>query len=157
MVGEAREVAVRLRPADATDCERIWLWRNDPETRAASFSTAPIPRDVHARWFEDALRRTDRRVFVIEVDQMPAGTARLDLAARDADVSIHLAREWRGRGVGSSALRALADLAFGQLGIDRLIASVKPDNQASLTAFARAGFAMVEAGAIVRLERRRPR
>ena len=113
--------------------------------------------DVHERWFNDALHRTDRRLFVIVADEMPAGTARLDIVAREAAVSIHLAREWRGRGVGSSALRVLAELAFGDLEIDRLVASVKPDNHASLAAFAKAGFNRVESGPVVRFERWRGR
>jgi RimJ/RimL family protein N-acetyltransferase len=147
--------SVRLRPANAADCQRTWLWRNDPETRAASFESAEIPWDTHRRWFGDTLLREDRKLFVIEANGTPAGTTRLDIAGAEATVSIHLAREWRGCGVGTRALAALADLAFGELGIDRLLASVKPDNHASLAAFARAGFTRVESGAVVVLERRR--
>jgi RimJ/RimL family protein N-acetyltransferase len=88
---------------------------------------------------------------------MAAGTARLDMVGREADVSIHLAREWRGRGVGSSALSALAESAFRELEIDRLLASVKPDNHASLAAFAKAGFVRVESGPVVLFEKRRSR
>jgi len=146
-------VTVSLRPADATDCDRVWYWRNDPETRAASFSSAPIPRDAHQRWFSDALLSRDRRLFVIVAQGMPAGTARLDIVARQATVSIHLAREWRGRGVAARALGVLAERAFGELEIDHLVASVKPDNHASLAAFSRAGFDRAESGRVVRLER----
>jgi RimJ/RimL family protein N-acetyltransferase len=135
----------------------VWLWRNDQETREASFNSAPIPWDVHERWFSDALHRGDRKLFVIVADKMLVGTARLDLVEREAVVSIHLAREWRGRGVGSSALDALAELAFGDLETDRLLASVKPENHASLAAFAKAGFNRVESGPVVRFERWRPR
>ncbi len=149
--------AVSLRPAAATDRAHVWHWRNDPETRGASFNSAEIPWDVHERWFNDALHRADRKLFIIVADEMAAGTARLDIVGREADVSIHLAREWRGRGVGSSALSALAESAFRELEIDRLLASVKPDNHASLAAFAKAGFARVESGPVVLFEKRRPR
>lgn len=104
MSGEPRGVgtrAVSLRPAAATDCERVWRWRNDPETREASFGSAPIPWDVHERWFSDALHRGDRKLFMIVADAMAVGTARLDIAGREAEASIHLAPEWRGRGIGS--------------------------------------------------------
>jgi RimJ/RimL family protein N-acetyltransferase len=148
-------MAVGLRRASAADCERAWVWRNDPDTRAASFDSAEIPWGAHVRWFGDALRREDRTLFVVEADGAPAGTVRLDLARAEATVSIHLAPEWRRRGVGTRALAALADLAFRELGIDRLLASVKADNHASLAAFAKAGFTCVESGAVVVLERRR--
>jgi RimJ/RimL family protein N-acetyltransferase len=45
--------------------------------------------------------------------------------------------------VGPLALSALADVAFGPLRLRRLVASIKPDNQASLAAFVKAGFALV--------------
>ena len=153
--GSTRAASVRLRAASAADCERVGSWRNDPETRAASFESAEIPWDTHVRWFGDALSREDRRILVVEADGEPAGTVRLDIAGADATVSIHLAREWRGRGVGTRALTALADLAFGELAIGRLLASVKANNHASLAAFAKAGFVRVASGAVVELERRR--
>ena len=28
--------SIRIRPATADDCRAIWLWRNDPQTRAMS-------------------------------------------------------------------------------------------------------------------------
>jgi len=145
--------AVNLRPAGPADRQQIWLWRNEPETRAASFNSATIPWDAHERWFDSALLRDDRRIFIIEADAVAVGTARLDIVEREASVSIHLAREWQGQGVGSSALSRLAELAFNDFGIDRLIASTKSDNRASLAAFAKAGFKAVEPGRIVRLER----
>ena len=155
--GPARESSpsVRLRPANAADCQRAWQWRNDPETRAASFESAEIPWDTHRRWFADTLLREDRRLFIVEVNGTPAGTTRLDIVGAEATVSIHLACEWRGRGVGTRAVTALADRAFGVLGVSRLLASVKPDNHASLAAFAHAGFTRVESGSVVVLERRR--
>jgi len=153
----AKVLAVSLRPAAATDCQQVWIWRNDPEAREASFNSAQIPIDVHERWFSDALHRDDRKLFIIVADAVAVGTARLDIAGCESAVSINLAREWRGRGVGSSALRALVELAFGELEIDHLIASVKPDNHASLAAFARAGFTRTQSGPAVRFERRRIR
>jgi UDP-2,4-diacetamido-2,4,6-trideoxy-beta-L-altropyranose hydrolase len=153
----SRPFAVHLRPAGPADCDQVWIWRNDPETRKASFNSAEIQWDIHERWFNDALHREDRKLFVIVADETSVGTGRLDIVGHEAAVSIHLAREWRGRGVGSSALRALAELAFRELRLDRLLASVKPDNHASLAAFAKAGFTRVESGLVVRFEKRRAR
>ena len=63
----------------------------------------------------------------------------------EATVSIHLAPEARYRGVGPRALSALTDLAFVTLGLRRLTATIKPDNQPSLAAFAKAGFSFMSA------------
>ncbi|OGR61032.1 MAG: hypothetical protein A2X36_05095 [Elusimicrobia bacterium GWA2_69_24] len=138
---------MRLRPADAGDCEALWRWRNDPETRRASFDEREVPLDVHARWFEGVLGDADRRLYVIEVEAAAVGMVRLDLQGRAAVVSINLAPEWRGKGLGLEALRRLGREAFDVLGLERLIARVKGQNLASLATFERAGYRPRPSGA----------
>src|SRR5207244_1402393 len=75
-----------------------------------------------------------------------AGMVRLDIQDRDAAVSVNIAPEWRGRGVGPRALGCLSREAFGPLGLLRLSAVVKRENAASRIAFERAGFQVVDAG-----------
>jgi phosphinothricin acetyltransferase len=137
------------------DGRRIWMWRNDSGTRAASFDTAEIPWDVHDRWFSESLRRADRKIFIVVVGDLSEGAVRLDIAGPEAAVSIHLAPECRGRGLGTIALETLALIARRELKLRRLIASVKHDNVASLSAFRKARFVIAkrEEG-VVTLERR---
>ena len=138
-----RDPELSLRPATLGDAHRIWVWRNDPETRQASFDTEPIPLETHDAWFRESLVLEKRRLYVIVFGGTDSGVVRLDIEGGQAEVSIHLAPEARYRGVGPRALSALADLAFESLGIRRLSATIKPDNQPSLTAFAKAGFTLV--------------
>ena len=149
-------VTVTLRPARHDDCRRIWLWRNDEETRRASFDAAPIALESHERWFQATLRSPERRLYIIEAVGEAAGVVRLDLEGERATVSINLAPEWRGRGFGPLALERLTRVAFGTLGLDRLLASVKVDNRASLAAFEKAGFTPSVRGETVTLARSRP-
>lgn len=150
-----RVSSVTLRPATAEDCRQIWLWRNDPETRRASFDSAPIPFETHQAWFHASLGREDRKLYVILAEGRESGVVRLDVSGHEAEVSIHLAPESRHRGIGPAALQALVDLAFGTLGLARLVALVKPDNQASLPAFRKAGFTLENAGDVLTLVKRR--
>ena len=152
-----RVTDVTLRPARPDDCARVWTWRNDPDTRRASFDPTPVPFETHAAWFSASLGRPDRRLYVIIVEGRDGGTARLDVAGGEAEVSINLAPECRGRGIGPAALERLAEAAFGELGLARLVAQVKSDNAASLAAFERAGFARVADGPAVTLARVRER
>jgi N-acylneuraminate cytidylyltransferase len=92
------------------------------------------------RWFEDTLRRDDRRIYIVQSARAEAGMVRLDLSGDEATVSINIAPEWRGKGVGPQALRAASAEAFGRLGLLRLVAKVKADNIASRAAFEQAGF-----------------
>jgi RimJ/RimL family protein N-acetyltransferase len=156
-VSASRAAAVTLRPASAADCRQIWRWRNDAQTRRASLDPAPIPLATHERWFARSLESPARKLYVVVAGGRDAGVVRLDLDGGRASVSIHLAPERRGQGLGPAALAALADLAFGALGVDELVASVKRDNRASLSAFARAGFSVAATGAVVTLARARGR
>lgn len=147
--------AVRLRRATAADADRLWRWRNDPETRRASLSDGEIPRADHERWLADTLGRADRRLYVALAGDAEVGTARLDLAGADAVVNVTVAPEWRGRGVATALLRALVDEAFGDPAVARLVARVKASNPASRTAFERAGFRVAVDGEVTTLVRAR--
>ena len=137
---------VTLRPAVLDDCPVLWRWRNDPETRQASVDEREIPVDTHTRWFEETLKRSDRKLFIVSADGVDAGMVRLDIQDRDAAVSVNIAPEWRGCGVGLRALGSLSREAFGPLGLLRMSAVVKRENAASRIAFERAGFTVVDAG-----------
>ncbi len=144
---------VTLRPAEEADRLPLWRWRNDPDTRRASFDQAEIPLEEHSRWFEESLSRGERRMYVILADGVDAGMLRLDLGDGEATVSVNVAPEWRGRGIATRALRSLCREAFGPLGLRRLKAKIKPENLASRIAFERAGFTVVDAGDPVLLAR----
>lgn len=132
--------AVALRPATAEDCRAVWLWRNDDETRRASFDSSFIEYETHQRWFLDSLERPGRKIYIVLEGGEPCGVVRLDVTARQATVSIFLDRRRQGQGIGPSALDAVADVAKQDLHLNCLLALVKPDNYASLAAFKRAGF-----------------
>ena len=129
-----------LRPAAAGDRLPLWRWRNDPATRRASFDRREIPLDEHTRWFERSLALDERRLWIVTADGADVGVVRLDFEGPTATVSLALAPEARGRGLGSAALAALAAEAFGSLGLATLRAHVRRDNRASLTMFRRAGY-----------------
>jgi RimJ/RimL family protein N-acetyltransferase len=151
--GDCASTSVSLRPARPEDSHQLWRWRNDDESRRASFNSEFIPLERHEVWFRDTLQRADRRLYVILEDGTESGAVRLDISTDEAEVSIHLAPECRGRGLGTMALRALAEQAFGSLGLDRLVARVKPENTASRRAFLAAGFLVADEGHEVRLVR----
>lgn len=155
-LGTNRRVAsVTLRLAQPEDSHRVWTWRNDQETRQASFDSAMIPLHLHEVWFRESLRRADRRIYIVLADETESGMVRLDISGREAEVSINLAPEWRGRGVGTLALRALAEQAFGSLELESLVALVKAGNMTSRAVFRAAGFLVDHEGDVVRLVRAR--
>lgn len=139
----SEELAVREASPD--DARLVFTWRNDPRTRAASFDQEAIAWPQHEQWFTQTLARADRHLLMLEADQAPVGVIRFDATTADTwEVSINLAPEARGRGLGAAALRrAVAWLGHNERPTE-VIAEVKPDNEASTRVFVAAGFVLLE-------------
>lgn len=133
---------ITLRPAELHDAEEIFRWRNDPVTRAQSFTSVMITWPEHLAWFEKTLQREDRLLLLGVVGKKKIGVLRFDLAqAEEAEININLAPESRGQGYGAALIRAGSRRLFEKYpSVRRVYARIKSDNQASLRAFAKAGF-----------------
>ena len=125
---------IRVRPATGDDCRTIWLWRNDPLTRAMSRTPDMVPWETHQTWFSKALADPARTILVGEAAGEAVGMVRLDRGG-ETDVSIDIAPSHRGRGFG----RALLEAALKGVA-ERLVADVKCENAASRSLFERVGF-----------------
>jgi RimJ/RimL family protein N-acetyltransferase len=133
-----------LRRAAPEDENRLLTWRNHPSAREASFSQDEISALDHHQWFVRKLEDPKCALLVIEDEGRPVGQIRLDCIAPDlAEVSISLAADARGRGVGREALGLAASEASRLLGVGNIRALVKPENEASLKAFRAAGYRVV--------------
>ena len=129
-----------LRPATPDDARRVWEWRNEEGTRRASFQSAVIPYEAHEAWFPRLLAKTDSRMFIADVDGVPAGVVRVDNLAAEPEISIALAPAARGRGYGSRAIDDACARVFRETAAPAIVALVRRDNPASASAFLRAGF-----------------
>lgn len=131
---------IELRLATRTDADLLFAWRNDPETRCNSVSTAPVRAEEHALWIERTLADPSRHLYVAYQVNEAVGTVRLDYAD-EAVISITVAPGHRGKGLAVALIRAACMAARGL----RVVAEIRPENAASIRAFERAGFAFVGA------------
>lgn len=132
---------VQLRRARPDDAKAVWQWNNAPSVRALSLSQADIPWPSHEAWFAARLADPHCRLWIVEDGALPTGVVRIDReAGGQGIVSIALAPEARGHGVGTLALLLACRRYVGETGDDRVEALILPDNVASLRAFAHAGF-----------------
>jgi RimJ/RimL family protein N-acetyltransferase len=123
------------------DASLLWRWANDAETRRRSFNPAPIPYADHLAWLEARLAAEASSLWIVSDEGGPVGQVRLDLADGVAEVSLAVAPERRGQGLGTAMLSAaLAAAATQWRGGIRLRAQVLADNVASLRLFRRCGF-----------------
>jgi RimJ/RimL family protein N-acetyltransferase len=136
-----RERELVLRRASLVDADDLLAWRNDPDTRQASFSEAAIGRPEHLRWLERKLADPDCRLWIGSVAGEPIGQVRVEgIGGGRAVVHLVVAPAHRGYGHGVQLLHAAARQIREEGLATELIARIKPDNAASLAVFERAEF-----------------
>jgi UDP-2,4-diacetamido-2,4,6-trideoxy-beta-L-altropyranose hydrolase len=132
---------LRLRAVSEQDCELLWQWANDPEVRARSFASQPIPWNEHVQWFNAKRGASDCRFYIaIDTDDTPIGSIRFDIDHDEAIVSIAIDNQYRGQGYGSTLIDLAVSELFATQHIAQVNAYIQPDNQASIRAFLKAGF-----------------
>ncbi len=141
------ERAIILRDARAEDAAEIArIYNQGIEERQATLETQPRTPEERAAWL--AARGARHPALVALADGEIAGWASLNAfnprAAYDhvADISVYVAREWRGRGVGARLLLGLEERAR-TLGYHKLVLAGFPFNTAAVRLYTRHGFSTV--------------
>ena len=130
-----------LRPAKEEDCEVLWQWRNEEDTRKWSFNTEYIPYEEHKKWFLSKLINADSLILIVSEGQRNIGQVRFDKSSDgSAEVYISISAAERHKGHGSDALKIACQYAVRKLNVTRMIAHIKDGNEASIGVFTRAGF-----------------
>jgi len=135
---------IELRDLSDDDCERLFLWRREPEVDRWMCGRAAQTFDEHQLWFDAFRSNPDVKGWIITRLGAPAGFLTLT-----GLTSCHRHAEWgwyvgeadaRGRGVGRAAQALGLDRAFGELDLNKVWAEVLADNEVALKAQAAAGF-----------------
>ena len=123
----------RLRREDS---DVLMAWNCEPGTRAFSRTAcAPTPEE-HATWIDRRLESRTAVTEIIEESGKPVAIARLDSNAEGLEVSIVVAPDRRGEGIGGAAIGYLDRLA----GDAPCVAWVHPSNVASRALFHSCGY-----------------
>ncbi len=135
------------RPIDA-DARLVMEWRNDPATLRQFFHQTPKVWEHFRREFRDDYFQHPHLppLFAAAGGERVAFVRCLPYPGRRAacDVSINVAPERRGRGIGAAVLRALSGV-LRAAGIEEIVAEIRPGNVASRRAFEAAGFTFWDA------------
>lgn len=130
-----------LREAGEDDCRRLWEWRNEDSARLASRNTDIIPYENHRGWFSKKLRDPNTRIFVgTDLSGTPVGYVRFDVSGDEAEISVAVDRNLRGKAYGTQMIRRGSHRVSGLAAVRRIVATVKSGNAESIKAFERAGF-----------------
>ena len=134
------------RVATAEDSQLYFDWANDPDTRRQSFNSAPISPETHAAWFSRKLIDANALLLVISnEDGEPVGQVRFErtpVADMPDEIIIGVSVDvtFRGKGLASVLIKQGCEVCREQWGAVAIHAYIKPDNQASIRSFEKAGF-----------------
>ena len=139
----------RLRALEIEDIEAMYGWENDTEVWRVSESVAPFSRNVLRRLIDEQqfdIYATRQMRLVIECATSGEAVGAVDLFEFDphhrrAGVGIIVAPPYRRRGYALDALLTLERYAKEVLMLHQLWCSAGADNKASLSLFAKAGYA----------------
>jgi RimJ/RimL family protein N-acetyltransferase len=133
---------LRLRQVREDDCRLLWEWANDKEVRASAFSSDPIPWEEHVRWFIRKLHEPTCFIFIaVDNEDTPLGQVRFDVDKDgEAEIDVSIDRDKRGLGYGALLISKAVKEVIRVTHIRAVHAFIKPNNEASMRAFERAGF-----------------
>ncbi len=148
--GDKKEV--RLRRLKMSDRARIRRWMSDPAVIHFTVlvpgpeygPVEPYDDDAADRYLELLVRDPDRRSYAIEVDGAHVGNVGLknhDFDNGVAECFIEIGeRSLRRRGVGAQAMGQLLDVAFDEVGLQRVRLGVFEFNVAAIKLYKKLGF-----------------
>jgi RimJ/RimL family protein N-acetyltransferase len=138
---------IRLRLLAESDLPALIELCQDPEIPRWTRVPSPYGRSEAEQWFErqGSAREggTILNLMIVDGDDRllgSVGIVEVDWEEGRCELGYMLAREARGRGVMTRALRLLARWIFDSLPIERLQLGIEPDNAPSRALAERAGF-----------------
>ncbi|MEU5265172.1 GNAT family protein [Amycolatopsis sp. NPDC021455] len=141
MTGLITGSRVRLRPAAATDAARFEEILSHPEV-ARWWADAEEPVAAQVSYLLDPDEGTT--TYAVEYDDVVVG---IELAFEEADpqyrhagIDIAVHPDWQGRGLGSDAIRTLAEHLFTVRGHHRLVIDPAADNSSAIRLYQSLGF-----------------
>ena len=124
--------------------EEVLRWRNHPEVRRWMHSGDPIPPETHlafARKLADDPANRYWKVGNLGVIYLN----RIDRAAKSGEIGLYANPEEAGTGRGTRLLAILLEIAFEELGLERLRLEVLEENRRAVALYRKTGFRQISA------------
>lgn len=136
------------RLAQTDDAQLYFDWANDPATRRQSFNSNPISLETHTAWFTRKLTDPDTLLLIFSNEAgQPVGQVRFERTPvadmpDEIIISVSVDSNQRGKGVAAQMIEDACAVCHERWDAVTIHAYIKPENQASVRAFERAGFTL---------------
>ena len=142
---------IKIRKALLEDSEFLFNLRNEESVRKVSGNPNIIPWENHQAWFKKRLVNPKSIIFIIELEGQSIAQTRYDLGGNgtaldgsDAEVSIAVAKDFRGKGLGTEILKKTAEKFWETFPeIKTIRAFINLGNEASVRSFSKAGYRLI--------------
>lgn len=129
---------MKIRLAEPKDCEDLFNWFNDEQSRQSRINQNTVSYESHCEWFNNSLKNPSRYIYIGEDNAgNKIGVVRLDKVYFGVmEIDINLNPKERGHGYGRQLIKSVCAL----FPVSFFVAQIKKDNIASLKTFKGAGF-----------------
>jgi RimJ/RimL family protein N-acetyltransferase len=132
---------LNYRLATHEDSQLYFDWANDTDTRRQSFNSAPISLETHKAWFARKLADANALLLIFNNEaEEPVGQVRFERTIDEVIIGVSIDAHFRGQGLASELIKQGCTACRKQWGDITIHAYIKPDNQASVRSFEKAGF-----------------
>lgn len=125
-----------LRDAVQSDAELLFCWVNEQNVRNNSVRQDPIIWDNHLKWYNNKLKDSESKIFILCVENISLGQIRIDKSEFYWDIDYSIDYKFRGMGLGNELVRLLLE----KFCLFKFRATVKKENLASIKVFTKLGF-----------------
>lgn len=127
--------------ATIDDMKTVFDLSNDELVRENSFNSEKIEWEKHQIWFRNKLS-DGNCIFYLAKDFSGKliSQLRFDKTDEEGDISISVARDFRGKGHGTKILKLVSEKVISEYGVKKINAYVKIGNKVSRNMFKKAGY-----------------
>ncbi len=122
--------SIQLKPLTPDELEQVRQWRNADHVRLRFEYQELIDPATHLNWFRNLDLRTNH-YFVIRVEDAAVGVAHvkdINWDRKEGEAGVFIGEKaWLGQAEPALAVVKLMQWAYGELGLDSLVAKVKAD------------------------------
>lgn len=137
---------VRIVPVEAKHAARMCRWMGDPEVASNIGLRREPSLERTVEWIQKAVQDPSIRAYAILADKEHVGNVvfdQIDTYLGSARLSIYVGETaFRGSGVGSTAARLAAELAFEQAGLNKIWLTVHVMNLRAINVYTKLGFVL---------------
>ena len=133
---------IELRPIEERDIETLRVWRNDSSNSKYIRKIPEITPSQQQAWFESYLQNESEFGFSIVDgnDELLGSVFLYGIEGTQAEFGRLIVGAAKGKGIGGKTTNAILHLAFEELGLTKVVATVSVDNIAALIIYTKVGF-----------------